>query len=249
MEQLTYSINQRVKGKSKQGHQLAASGWTQQTTDVVTMLHHHAIEGSGIMPGLLTHSGRSKEHLYEFGTLVVDVDNTDPDNQTTWDEAINNPFLQRNAVALWTSQNHKRNDGEESDYYGQDRFRILFRLPEPQRLCPAGNQKNYKEIHQLIKRLNALIPGSDPNITPIQYIAGTFNGLTHIFRMGTNTLDLSEVPELPAKPKRDHSPVVASDFTGSIDDSVNNVSRMLECIDNSEYHQWIQVCGCLTEHR
>jgi len=245
---LTYSINPRVIGKSKQGHINAASGWTETTTSVFDLVEATAIRGQAMMPGLLTHSGKTKNHLHQFNTIVIDIDNSDGTGMTTWEQAKEMPFLRDNAVGMWTSTNHRYDDGDpETHYNGQDRYRILFRLRSEFRLCPAGNQHSYKKFHRIIKRLNELIPGADPNITPIHYFAGTFNGLVHIFKMGTNKLDVDELPELKQAITTRNQATSHNDnsFTGSTEDSLANVKTFLSHISSAEMETWLSVGGCL----
>ena len=241
---LTYSINRHVVGKTKEGHVKSAAGWKQSSSTLEDLLQLTASDGLGFMPGLLTHSAKVKTDLQKFCTVVIDIDNSDGDGQTTWDEAKDNPFLQKNALCMWTSSNHMVDDGDpDSHYNGQDRYRIMFKLEEDFTLCPAGNTKNYKEFHEIIKRLNAMVPGADPNITPIHYFAGTHDGLQHTFNE-SNVLNLDEVPNLETPPESQRL-FDAVEFRGDGKDSIQNVHRFLHHIDSSSMETWLSVAGCL----
>lgn len=242
---IIYSINTNPHFKGKGNHHLSSVGWREVETDLTTLIHQVTTQGIAMMPAIVTHSARRKKDLSKFHLVVVDVDNAEPDSQMTWEEAIENPFLRNNALALWTSTNHKRDDEEEdSDYRGQDRFRILFKLDEPFRFCPAGNDVAYKEFKEIIERLNRIIPGADHNIKPAHYFAGCFDGLNHIYRMGKNVLDFSKVPQLPIIQK----PIFErgeSEFTGSTDDSIKNLKRFLHHISSEKTDVWMSVGGSL----
>ena len=75
----------------------------------------------------------------------------------------------------------------------------MLKLDKDFRICPAFNSNNHKQIHDIIRRLNALTPGSNPNITPIHYLEGTIDWLVHIFKMGQNRLNLDPLPEQEQK--------------------------------------------------
>jgi predicted P-loop ATPase len=238
MRQLTFSLNEHIIGKGD--HHLSGSGWKQTTSTVDEFLLHTAHSGEAIMPGLLNRSGKANDHITGFESLIIDVDNADPDTTTSWVEAMGNPFLKANACAMWTSPNHQLNDGS-SKYRGQDRFRVLFVLPERIKICPAGNTAGLKEVNQLIARLNALIPGADPAVKAGHYLAGTLGAQLHIF--GDNVLDLGQVPELPERVARVN--VGTTSFSGTAQDSIANIKRWLPFIDPNDQSLWLAVCGCL----
>ena len=196
---ITYSLNPNVIGKTYNGHQMASTGWIQKSSSILDLMDATAIRGQAMMPGLRTNKGKLKKHLYQSCTIDKDVDNKGID-QTTWEDAINHPFLKHNAIAIWTSTHHKRDDeNPDSDYLGQNSFRAMLKLDKDFRFCPADNSNNHKQIHNIIKQLNALIPGSDPNIIRIHHFAGTIDGLVNNFKMGQNRLNLDLLPEQEQK--------------------------------------------------
>jgi predicted P-loop ATPase len=235
--QLTYSYNPRVIGKGD--HHLSASGWQRNTSSVEELLQLTAGQGFGFMPALLTASGKSNDHISQFCTVCIDVDNSNG-QVTTWTEAMNDPFLQANALCMWQSASSGIVNDKNPE--GLDRYRILFKLPSDERICPAGNREGLKQVDVLIKRLNALIPGSDPAIKAGHYFAGRVDAAVHMF--GENVLDLGQVPELPER-VHTHDRQATGEFTGSADDSIRNIQRWLPFIDSASYDNWLTVCGCL----
>lgn len=248
MRLITYSLNPEVIGKGD--HHLSNVGWKPITSSVDEFLIQTAHDGRAVMPASLNKEGRLNSHITGYESIIIDVDNKTPDCMTTWDEALKNPFLKANACAMWTSPNHQLNDPTivdkktgESKYWGQDRFRVLFLLPSRIDIRPAGNHDGLQGINTLIKRLNNIIPGADDNIKAGTYLAGTIHAQLHIF--GDNTLDLDSLPAIVTKNHTHGSRLDASPFTGTTDDSVNNIKRWLPFIDQDDYNTWLVVAGCL----
>lgn len=243
---LKYSLNKNVIGKSEAGHRDAAYGWKEEESDLPTLINYVTRDGYALCPALLTHQGRSKDHLAGLSLLVIDVDNKHTQDQTTWEDAKANPFLKGHALAMWTTANHKRVDPEQG-YYGQDRYRVAFRLANEFTIRPAGSKEGYKNAADLLKRLVQLIPGADLSTTPIHYYAGTIGADFHVFNEA-NVLDVDDIkPEEP--PQVSLTQVVdTSDntgFNGSTEDSIANVKKFLEYIDSSSMQTWLEVAGCL----
>jgi hypothetical protein len=244
---LAYSLNKKIIGKGD--HHLSNAGWKETESTLDEFLDNTATKGYGVMPALLTHEGKSNAFIKGYYSIIVDVDNHYPDRMTSWRHAIDDPFLKSNAVAMWTSPNHLLVDPTQVDkdgiqkYRGQDRYRILFRLPEYFKVAPAGNHHNIAEIGSLLKRLNHFIPGADDNLKAGSYLCGSVGGSVHVFSPD-NVLDTTQVPELP---KRTITLTTdgSSEFTGTAQDSINNIKRWLPFIDCSEYEPWLAVAGCL----
>ena len=157
--QLTYSYNPRVIGKGD--HHLSASGWQRNTSSVEELLQLTAGQGFGFMPALLTASGKSNDHISQFCTVCIDVDNSNG-QVTTWTEAMNDPFLQANALCMWQSASSGIVNDKNPE--GLDRYRILFKLPSDERICPAGNREGLKPP----------LPGK---LTPLHFVHFPTRGL------------------------------------------------------------------------
>lgn len=244
---LSYSLNDKCIGKTDEKWK-SASGWQVVSTSIDELLINTAHNGYAVMPGLLTASGKKDEFIKGYHSLIIDIDNANPDSMTSWDEAINNPFIQSNAVCMWTSPNHRLVDTTLFDkqgiqkYRGQDRFRILFRLQDPIRVAPAGNHIGIKEYGSLLSRLNAFIPGADDKLGAGSCLFGTVGGTVHVFN-AENILATTEVPELQKRVITITS--TGSEFNGTADDSIANLQRWLPFIDNSGLENWLAVGGCL----
>lgn len=249
--EITYGLNPNCIGKN--GPE-SAYGWVQQTTSIDEFLKQTAEEGLAIMPGQLSNSYKCNENIQGFEILVVDVDNEQ--GETRWIDAINDSFLQQNAIAMWTSSNHQRvwQEGDDpkkqNSWKGQDRYRILFKLPEvleivDRRLDPKRHNESLKEVNQLLKRLQLMVPGSDQNCKAGTCLFGTDVPSTiHVFSE-INVLDVTQLVALPEKVVHIHQSGEYTQFNGSVNDSLNNVKQFLSFISSDSESNWKDVGSAL----
>ena len=138
---LNYCVNNRdlARGKTEQSKHHIDSGWEEKSTSVAEFLQYAAVNGNAIMPGVLRNAYRAAENITKFDVVIVDIDNKQVPGVPTmsFDEARNNQWLMDNAVCMWSSPGNKKYD-PDNQYYGQDRYRILFKLKKEFRICDKG---------------------------------------------------------------------------------------------------------------
>ena len=243
---LTYSLNEKCKGKDGPS---SAHGWKTVTTTTEQLLRHVMDDGFAVMAAKLSRPHKVNENIQGFELFIIDVDNDD--GETTWDQAKQIPFIRDNSVCMWTSTNHRKDDGTEK-YHGQDRYRILIRLPQEVRICDPGfkddkrfHRDDLKDAQQLLSRIQSMIPGADKQCKVGTCIFGTESvGLIHMFNVD-NILDINQVVEIQKVERVHNHTHIKTEFKGSKADSLGNLKRMLEFIPSDEESSWKTVCSAL----
>ena len=247
MKLLEYYIQDKLIGKSDLVHACSGAGWNQKQSTIDQFLDYATVTGCALLPALLSHSGKSYTQLRGFDLFVVDVDN-DGGNVLTIPQALEHPFIKANAFALWTSTNHLRQSNSNPN--GElHKYRVGFVLKKSWRF-PAGDQAEIQRAKDIYKQLCRIIPGSDTNYRPINYIAGCPGAEVHwVDRQNVLDHDQLEIDQPPQRVSfgdgsRHH------EFDQDLpklptEQSVNNLQDMLSYIDSSDYNNWLTVGGCI----
>lgn len=258
MKQITYCVNENplAKGKTDDAKKNVAFGWEQRTTSVAEFLQYAAVNGNAIMPGILRNKTRDQNNIEKFCIVIVDVDNKRKPGVPTmsFDEAMDNQWLQENAICLWSSPSDGIDEGTD-DLYGQDRYRILFKLKEDFKITDTlfsnkMGRDDRRTIRRVIDTLHNIIDGADPDMVWCNPIFGTIGAKkVHTFSeentLDINTLEIDE-PE-PKKVTRRDLENTLSKFNGSKDQSVSNIrDKFLAVIPSDESMKtWLSVGAML----
>ena len=242
---LTYSVNEQEKarGKTKESKFYVDNGWTEKTTDLAEFLEHAAVKGNAVCSGVLTNGHRCNDNFRKFCTVIVDVDNKGS-NTMSFDEAMENKWLQDTAVCMWSSPNDGRYD-PSNGYNGQDRLRILFKLKEDLRICDKRfNSNAYRndvaKVKRLIDTLHHSIDGGDDGMAWSNCIFGTIDAAkVHTFNeenvLDVDTLGLDSV----VNPASGRKPQSQSSFNGTTEQSVANIrDKFLPSIPSDSHEVW-----------
>lgn len=119
---------------------------------------------------------KKTENFVSCSVIAVDIDNTDLDKYWSYEEAVNDPFVIKNALFIYTTPSHT----EE-----HNRFRIVFLLPE--------TVTDKEKVIRLNKALSFKFSGDIALTSCVQSYFGSTNRKSIFFGNTFDTVDLEEM--------------------------------------------------------
>lgn len=119
---------------------------------------------------------KKTENFVSCSVIAVDIDNADLGKYWSYDEAVNDPFVNKNALFIYSTPSH-------TDEH--NRFRIVFQLPE------TVNEK--EEVIRLNKALSFKFSGYVAVTSCVQSFFGSTNSKSIFFGNTFDSVDLEEM--------------------------------------------------------
>lgn len=166
--------------------------------------------------------------------IAVDIDNTCKDNYRSYEEAINDPFVVKNSLLVYTTPSHTKE---------HNRYRIVFQLPE--------TVTDKEQVKVMIDALIAKFKGDKQASCYAQTFFGCTNSTSNFFGNTFDRNDLEEmVLEYEFEESKERKEIESSDLK-NIKLTLDDIIEILDYIFKDgkiENYNWFVVITVLSAY-